>query len=71
MKVPSLTPVQSSAISALGYDHDSRRLYVRFPDGSVRSYANVSPGGYEAFLNSASKGSYYRKQYAGTISTKH
>jgi hypothetical protein len=71
MKVPVLTPVESTAISALGHDPQSQRLFVKFRNGFVQSFAQVSDKAYQDFLSAPSKGEHYRKRYMGAVSTRH
>ena len=53
------TPVTSSDVRAIGYDADRETLEVEFNTGSVYQYTGVSPGEYEGFLHSDSKGRYF------------
>lgn len=50
-------PVSSSNINAFRYDEPSRKLEVRFNDGSEYQYYDVPPATYEDFSNPAD-GSY-------------
>jgi hypothetical protein len=71
MKVPVLTPVESSAIAALGHDPVAQRLFVKFRNGFVQSFAQVSDKAFQDFLAAPSKGNHYRKLYAGSVSHRH
>lgn len=56
----TMIPVDSSAISAIGYDPGTKRMKVRFKQGKVYDFCGVPESRFNSFLNSASKGSYYR-----------
>ena len=51
-------PVESSAISSVGYDTDAKVLEVEFASGAVYKYREVPPGVYRSLMKSASKGRY-------------
>lgn len=51
--------IQSSAISAIGYDEPSGRMAVRFKQGRTYTYCRVPRSVFQAFLNASSKGEYY------------
>lgn len=51
--------VLSSAISAVGYDEDSRTLEVEFRSGSVYDYDDVSPEEVLRLLESDSVGRWF------------
>jgi len=53
------TPVNSSNISAIGYDTDNQILEVEFTNGAVYSYSGMPSGEYEGFMNADSKGKYF------------
>ena len=60
----SLTPVQSSQLSAFGHDPATNTLAVMFPPGkdgaqSVHHYANFDAEKFAAFQAAESKGSYF------------
>lgn len=55
-----LVPVQSSDISAAGYDPDSGEMQIQFrKEGTIYSYQNIPPALYEAFITASSKGSFF------------
>lgn len=56
MTLPDLEPVKSSNIDALG--HDGTHLFVRFHNGAVWRYADVSPAIFIEMKNSGSVGRY-------------
>jgi hypothetical protein len=55
-------PVDSSAITSLGYDPESRTLEIEFRSGSVYDYFGVTAGLFESFLDAASKGKFYAQR---------
>lgn len=66
----SLIAVESSQISAVGYDTNSRTLAVQFPGrgatpGSVYHYSNVPPEVFAEFQAAESKGTFFGKNIRG------
>jgi hypothetical protein len=60
--VPRLRPVDSRSLAAVGYDHDSQTLYVRFRgSGQLYRIADVPEPMYEQLLTAPSKGAYYNR----------
>lgn len=55
-------PVQSSAISSVGYDPGSEVLEVEFSSGAVYDYFGVPPGVYRSLLKAPSKGQYVSRR---------
>ena len=55
----SLTPVKSSNIRAVGYDHGSKTLTVEFNSGGKHRYENVSPETHAGMMASDSVGRYF------------
>lgn len=53
-----LIPVDSSAVSRVGYDRPSRLLRVQYVGGGLYEYAQVTPEEWEALLDSESIGRY-------------
>jgi len=43
MKMPEMTPVQSSNVLAVGYDSTTLTVFVHFLNGNVYNYKNVYP----------------------------
>ena len=57
-----LNPVQSSSISSIGYDAESRTLHVEFAaSGHVYSYPDVEPETHQALVNADSIGAHFGK----------
>ena len=52
----------STAIRSIGYDNDSRTLFVTFVDGDLYAYFDVPPEACEAFRKSGSKGRHFAYQ---------
>ena len=53
--------VKSSNISAIGYDIESKKLRVRFSNGSEYDYEEVSQETFVAFISASSTGRYYHQ----------
>jgi hypothetical protein len=65
-----LIPVESSMISAVGYDAKEKELEVVFNTGAVWRYHNVPQNVYEELMDSSSKGSYLRDLIMGQYPDK-
>jgi hypothetical protein len=52
-------PVKSSQISYIGYDEDSKELFVTFKNGSTYKYEDVPKNRYEQLMNCESIGKYF------------
>lgn len=57
-----MKPVQSSNISEVGYDSESKTLRVRFKGGGLYEL-DCEPHEHEAFLNSGSLGRHYHQNF--------
>lgn len=53
-----LTPVNSGAIAAVGYDEKTAVLFVEFHDGDIYQYFAVPPSKFEALMSAQSIGHY-------------
>ena len=51
--------VSSSAMSAVGYDTQSRRMKITFVQGHTYDYCDVPEHVFDGLLRASSKGSYY------------
>ncbi len=51
--------VISSAISAIGYNPQTRRMKIRFKQGATYKFCRVPEHVFQKFLNATSKGTYY------------
>lgn len=61
-----LNPVQSSMISAIGYDPDSETLAVKFvATGDTYHYSHVSEDDYAALCSADSVGKYFNAHIKG------
>ena len=58
-----LTPVNSTAIRAVGYD--GYTLTVEFHSGRVYDHPHVPYSVFEGLLNASSKGAYYNRYIRG------
>ncbi|NQU80463.1 MAG: KTSC domain-containing protein [Bacteroidetes bacterium] len=65
MELPEMQPVSSSNIDSVGYDESSEILYIRFLNGSLYIYKNVSLLVYEQLLSAPSLGSYMHRNIKG------
>lgn len=59
-------PVASSRVRSIGYDRQSCKLEVEFPDGSVYTYYDVPHEQYLALITAASIGRYFDSRIRGT-----
>lgn len=53
------TPVSSSNLASVGYDHTTRTLEVAFVHGSVYQYSDVPEHVYHGLMAASSHGSYF------------
>ena len=51
--------VNSSAISAIGYDQSTQRMRITFTKGDSYDFCGVPYHVYEGLLSASSKGTYY------------
>lgn len=62
------TPVDSTALAAVGYSRKLRALEIEFRSGAVYRYLDVAPDLYERLMNAGSKARFYdeniRHKYA-------
>ncbi len=52
-----LTKINSTSISAIGYDEKAKQMQVLFKNNSLYQYENISQEEYNQLLNSSSAGS--------------
>ncbi|HYG62703.1 MAG TPA: KTSC domain-containing protein [Thermoanaerobaculia bacterium] len=55
-------PVESSAVSSVGYDPRSEVLEVEFRSGAVYDYFEVPRGVYESLMKASSKGRFVSRR---------
>jgi len=60
-----LHPVESSNISALGYDEKTGELHVKFNSGTQYAYAGVPLDTYEELIQAESIGSFFYHHIKG------
>ena len=58
-------PVESSAISSVGYDRGRETLEVEFRSGTIYRFFDVPSEIYEDFLRSSSKGRFFGRKIRG------
>ena len=63
--VPTLTPVESSMIKAIGYDAATCTLWVQFNRGQIYSYTDVPLEVHQALMAAESHGKYFHKHIRG------
>lgn len=54
-----MIPVDSTSISAIGYDHKTGTLRINFLTGSTYEYYGVPLEFYEGLMSASSKGKYF------------
>jgi KTSC domain len=67
MAEPEMVMVSSSNVEAVGYDPDSRELWVRFTSGSTYVYSEVDERTHEELMNASSIGSYLNRAIKGNF----
>jgi hypothetical protein len=60
-----LKEVVSSNISKIGYDQDSKTLYVKFKSGAIWSYTPVPAEKYKEFSEAKSVGQFFAREIRG------
>lgn len=67
----NMRPVSSSRMREVGWENNT--LYIRFNDGALYAYYNVSETEYINFINSSSLGSAFLDliRYIHTVEYKH
>jgi hypothetical protein len=59
------SPVQSSNVTSVGYDPDSKTLAIEFKDGSVYHYHDVESSTHEELVSSKSVGKFIHSNIKG------
>ena len=66
----TMTPVDSSNLTAVGYDAETQMLTIEFRDGRKHAYTGVPPETHQMLMNAPSKGRFFhaniRNTYAST-----
>lgn len=57
--------VESTNITAIGYDEKMNQLHVQFNSGAEYVYNEVPPAVYQEFLDAESKGRYLNERIKG------
>jgi hypothetical protein len=60
--------VDSSLITAVGYDADNKKLAVKFKSGSTYNYSGVDQGTYDAMMKAESIGKHFGTNIRGKFS---
>lgn len=63
MSVPTMQPVSSSNIAAIGYDAESQMVYVQFLNGSTYAYKGVPEHEFVNLRIAPSVGSYLNRNF--------
>lgn len=53
-----MTPVKSSNVESVGFDHDGSRLHVRFKNGGEYVYHGIEPAQHAELMQAESIGSH-------------
>lgn len=59
--------VESSNLSAIGYDQDKHILAIQFKSGATYHYVSVASDQFFEFYNALSKGTYYSENIKGKL----
>ena len=63
VSVVEWVPVESGLFSSVAYRASARQLYLRFQDGKIYRFFDLSgDGSYDEFMAAASQGGYFSKQ---------
>lgn len=68
--MPEMIIVSSSLIESVGYDDESRKLYIKFHSGPSYVYEEVGSEVYQALLAAPSVGRYFLKEIKGVYPAK-
>lgn len=60
-----MLPVDSSNVSEAGYDKDNKTLAIKFSDGSIYHYTDVSRDTYDELMAAKSVGKYIHANIKG------
>jgi hypothetical protein len=58
MAIPKMHPVESSAVSVIGYDAEAEEAYVEYLAGGLYAYEGVPVDVFEELANADSKGTF-------------
>ena len=63
-----MIPVNSRAISAIGYDAPTQQMQIRFTQGDTYTFCRVPASVFDSFSQASSKGTYYDRYIKGRYS---
>ncbi|MFA7290589.1 MAG: KTSC domain-containing protein [Melioribacteraceae bacterium] len=63
MKLPEMTPVQSSNVASVGYEDATLTVFVQFLNGTIYIYKGVPQFEFENLKTAASVGSYLHRNF--------
>jgi hypothetical protein len=63
-----MTKVASSVIAAVGYDHTTQRMQIRFKEGRTYTFCRVPSKVFEGLVAASSKGAYFDRYIKGHFS---
>ena len=66
--MPTMKPVKSKLIEAIGYDPDASEMHVHFVSGGKYVYENVSPLQHSALVGATSVGAHFGQSIRGRFS---
>ncbi len=55
-----MIPVSSQNLAAVGYNADSKTLFIKFHKGGTYAYDNVPESVYRGLMSASSKGKYHK-----------
>ena len=68
MKYSELIEVESSNVQAIGYDTETKQLFVQFKKSGLYQYDNVPEALYHSFLTAPSMGTFVWQELRGQYS---
>lgn len=68
--MPTLTPVQSSNIEAIGHDPVTNELHVKFKTGATHIYAGVTAEQHDAMRDAESVGKHFHAHVKGKFESR-
>lgn len=68
--IPTMQPVTSSNVAAVGHDAGSNQLHVRFKNGSHYVYDGIDARAFQQLLKAPSIGSHIAHQIKGRYPSK-
>lgn len=62
---PTMHPLKSSAVQAIGYDAPSKVLRVQFTSGATYEFPDIGPDAFDAFKAAKSAGTHFAQHFRG------